>query len=132
MIAKIKQSIEEAKKVSLNSDCNQKHGCVICDKNGNVLCVSYNHQCSNSFTAMHAEKKAIGALNRKLLLHQASFIVVIRYKYKSSKLQFSKPCSDCCKEIDKWGLTLYYSWVDEYDRPYLVKERPLYTRNRNH
>ena len=64
----------------------------------------------------HAEAAAIRRANKKRL--RGSTIYVASVRNRNQKVINSKPCPDCQRLIDKWGLKTIYrnmsgEWIDE-------------------
>jgi deoxycytidylate deaminase len=115
-----------ALELSKKSDMNNKHGCVIVDKKGNIISSGFNKyvylsqdkiKIFNKNTGIkiskHAEEEALKNVNPKKLFG-AKLYIVRSCNDNTSLFTYSKPCKRCTTIIEtcmnKCGLkVVYYS-----------------------
>ena len=102
---------DKAMQLAKKSTMMQKHGAVILDKNGDIIGQGFNHFASfmSHSWSCHAEIVALLSIkNKKVTLVDATLVVVRIGPESNPKL--SKPCENCRKEINKFGIKrVFYS-----------------------
>lgn len=80
-------------------------GSCIVDKRGLIHSWGWN-SCGPTGYGLHSEIHAINRSNKKRL--KGSTIYVASQRSRNKKAVFSKPCADCQRVIDSWGLKVIY------------------------
>ncbi len=102
-----------ASDILARSICSVQVGAAIEDKNG---IFSWGWNSEGSGFGLHAEVHAIRRANRTRL--RGATIYVASMRRRNSKTVTSKPCPECQKLIDKWGLNVVWrnsdgEWIYE-------------------
>lgn len=114
---------DRAVQLAHKSTMTQRHGAVIV-RNGEIIGEGYNHwttYMSHSYSC-HAEVAALLSVKNKTkkMLQDATMIVVriSNNHCMPNVLKLSKPCENCTKEINKWGIRkVFYSTNLESSSP---------------
>jgi deoxycytidylate deaminase len=118
--------MQYAADISMKSDMNFKHGCVILDKKGKIISTAYNKRITtkskkiliysrDNKLSRHAEEIALRNVDKRKLSGAKLYIVRSGECINSNYiLMDSKPCNKCTKVIEKYmnnfGLkVVYYS-----------------------
>jgi deoxycytidylate deaminase len=109
----------KASKIAEKSSMTHQHGCVIVSDEGNILSCGYNKMedfmCHKY--SIHAEIDAICKVKKNKSILQQSTMYIVRISKRGIALKYSKPCSDCQKMIEKYGIKrVYYSTSYEFDK----------------
>lgn len=101
------------------SSMGHRHGCVIVNKNGEIVSEGYNHVYTHLYHkySIHAEVCCLSKMkrNRKTLADCEMYVVRIGTDNMGQPLKYSKPCPDCTKAIIKSGIKrVYYSTNDDF------------------
>lgn len=102
---------DKAINLAKKSTMLQKHGAVIVSKNGEIIGQGFNHM--NNFLShqwsCHAEIAALLNIKNKRDKLLDSTLVVVRLG-SDGLPKLSKPCANCRKEINKFGIRrVFYS-----------------------
>jgi deoxycytidylate deaminase len=113
-----KYFLDRAAYIATRSCMNHRHGCIIVDKNGEILAEGYNHTYSYLYHSysIHAEVSCLSKIKwRRSLRDCEMYLVRIGTDGMGKPLKYSKPCSECTKAILKSGIRrVYYSTDDDY------------------
>lgn len=102
-----------ASEILARSQCSVQVGAAIADKHG---IFSWGWNSVGSGYGMHAEAHAISRANKKRL--KGALLFVASMRRRNGKIVTSKPCAECQKLIDKWGLQVAWrdsngDWINE-------------------
>lgn len=111
--------LKKAALVATRSCMNHRHGCLIVNRNGEVLAEGYNsvnmHMCH--MYSVHAEVSCLNKVkkNKRLLNDCEMYVVRIGTDNMGCPLKYSRPCPECTKAIVKSGIKkIYYSTSEEF------------------
>lgn len=109
--------LDYASRLARKSTMTHKHGAIIVIKD-TIISTGYNqtfeHMCHRH--SIHAEVDAISKVKSKSLNEAELYVVRIGCKSMEFPLKYSKPCCDCQKVIEKYGVgKVFYSTNYEYD-----------------
>jgi deoxycytidylate deaminase len=111
--------LDRAARLAMKSTMTHKHGCVIV-KDNTIIGEGYNHHITHMCHrfSCHAEVDAINKVKRARVSFNETEMYVVRigsHKFNHC-LKYSKPCCDCQRAIEKYGIKrVYYSTNAEYD-----------------
>lgn len=95
------------------SACNVQVAAVIVKEDGDVHAWGWNS--SGAGFGEHAEAAAVRRANKRRL--RGSMIYVASQRKRNSKTINSKPCEECQRLLDSWGISVVYrnaegEWLD--------------------
>lgn len=92
------------------STCSVQVSAIIADRWG-IFSWGTNHVGFDGY-GRHAEIEAIRRANKRRL--RGATIYVASQRNRNRKAVFSKPCPDCQRVIDSWGLDVVYRERDDW------------------
>jgi len=120
--------MEYCSDIALKSDMRSKHGCIIVDKNGNIISTAYNktlnispHKLKNlnkdDKFSVHAEENALNNVDKTKLYGAKLYVIRLGGNIENNPLILnSKPCKRCTSIIEKcmkkFGLKRVYYSID--------------------
>jgi deoxycytidylate deaminase len=108
--------LKRAAYIATRSCMNHRHGCIIVDKNDEILAEGYNHKYFHFYHAysIHAEVSCLSKIKwRKSLTDCEMYLVRIGTDRMGKPLKYSKPCQECTKAILKSGIRRVYYSTDQ-------------------
>lgn len=105
--------------IASRSSMNHRHGCVIVNKNGDIVAEGYNYVYTHMHHkfSIHAEVCCLSKMkrNKKWLSDCDMYVVRVGTENMGNPLKYSRPCEGCTEAIIKAGIKrVYYSTSDEF------------------
>lgn len=97
-----------------------RHGCVIVNKDGDIISEGYNYYTTHMEHkwTIHAEVDAlmkVKKIKKQILAECTLYVVRIGTDFMGNPLKYSQPCTDCAKAICKSGIKkIFFSTDDEF------------------
>jgi deoxycytidylate deaminase len=104
-----------ASEILSRSECCVQVGAAIEDRTGRIVSWGWNSMGPDGY-GLHAEHHAIQRANKRRF--EGATIYVASVRRRNGKVITSKPCPDCQRLIDKWGLRVAWrdnkgDWINE-------------------